>query len=639
MLGPLDVRGVGERTVRAAKHRGLLAILLINANRVVPLGTLIDELWDDAPLTASNLVRQYISQLRKVLSAGDTGGVELRTHNAGYALLVPPSATDVEEFEQLVSQARERLCGGRPDQARHIVSQALRLWRGQAFADVACGPRIFAEQARLEEVRVSAQELCAEAGFAAGQFAEAISELRALTVQYPLRERLHAKLMQALSASGRKADALAAYRTARENLVAELGLEPSQELREAEQSILAEDAAPELRPAPPPPVVMTPLEPSRPREEVHLVPAQLPPALSDFVGRRAEMVEVRRLLSPGGRSIGWTEPGTSPEFGDAGACPPVVVLCGLGGVGKTVLAVQLGHLLQRDFPDGQLFVRLRDGAGRALDPAEALRYAIEVLGCPLSSQPAGLLAQQHLYRSLLAERRALLILDDAVDEPQVRQLLPGRGGSAVLVTSRSRLAALDGAQQVVVPAFTTKEAVQLLASVVGPDRVMGEQEVAGAIGAACEGLPLAIRVAAAMLRQLPHRRLRHLLERLDGDRIFDELVVGDLNVGEVVADTYTELGRDEQDLLCRIGADGSLGPSPVVSEQDLDAPTQSVDRLVEVGALEVVGQDRDGGTLFRCVGLLGRYACRHAEPLGLPALIGLRRQRQRADPMGSTASA
>jgi DNA-binding SARP family transcriptional activator len=625
MLGPMDVVDDGGQPVRAAKHRSLLAVLLVNANRVVPLGALIDELWQEAPPTACNLVRQYVSQLRKLLAGGRDSGVELQTHAAGYALVLPPQATDIQEFEQLVDRARKQLRAEEPLLARKSMDQAMRLWRGGAFADVAGGPRIAAEQARLEELRVTAEELRAEAGIAAGCLAEAVSELTALTVQYPLRERMHGQLMRALSASGRKADALAAYRSARQRLIAEIGLEPGQELRALEQAIIDDDDAPAAAGAVPAPTrTMPPLEPgSTPAAMAgrgHVLP-QLPPLLGCFVGRQDEAAVVRGLLSQA-PATGADRPGNGT--------PPVVVLCGVGGVGKTALALHIGHALQDDFPDGQVFLQLRTADGQLVDPVEALGQAMEILGRPTTEQPSGLLSRQHLYRTMLADKRILLVLDDAVGEAQVRHLIPGRCSGAVLVTSRSRLAALEGARQVVPPMFNRTEAAQLLASVIGSDRVAAEPEAARAIGTVCDGLPLAIRAAAAVLGQMPHRRLEHLVKRLDGDRIFDELVVGDLDLGKVMADTFAQLDQDEQQLLRQLaptpGRSGNEEPDSLIREEDLGAPADAVDRLVAAGVLEFAGTDPKGSAVFRCARLLQQFAQRQID--GAAALVPLGRLRR-----------
>ncbi len=241
MLGPLGIEGDEVGAVTAAKHRSLLAVLLISANRVVSVSRLIHELWERPPSSAENLVRQYVSHLRKLLAAARPAGVEVRTHAAGYVLTVPKGATDVEDFERLVQLGRRHLGEGQPVQARTAFAQALDLWRGEAFADVLSGPSVAAERARLEELRVDAQELGAAASIDAGQLTEAISQLRVLTIHYPLREGPHASLMRTLSAVGRKAEALAAYRAARETLVAELGLEPSRELCGLARAILADE--------------------------------------------------------------------------------------------------------------------------------------------------------------------------------------------------------------------------------------------------------------------------------------------------------------------------------------------------------------------------------------------------------------
>ncbi|MGW0537864.1 BTAD domain-containing putative transcriptional regulator [Streptomyces sp. NPDC003032] len=631
MLGPLEVADGGGHELRAAKHRSLLAVLLVNGNHVVSLDRLIDELWEKAPPTAANLVRQYISHLRKLLGQCRRGPeVELRTHPAGYRLVIPPRATDVEEFEHLVGRTQEQLRTGQPAQAGETARKALIMWRGPAFADVPCGQQVSAEQARLEELRICAEELRAQADLSAGHFTDAVSELTALTVQYPLRERLYAHLMRALSASGRTAEALAAYRSARRHLTSELGLEPGQELKDLERSLLAGEGV--LAPAEPivvwqsdapSPTVLppSPQDETQPGTEAVasgnepvLSPTQLPPGLTHFVGRQRETGLVRQSLgrptaAPGG------------ETADVGVrtCPPVVVLCGLGGIGKTTLAVQLGHELRTSFPDGQLLLHLRGTGRRAVHPVETLGHILEALGCTEADLPHGLIPRQQLYRRLLTDRRLLLVLDDATDEPHVRELLPGRTRSAVLITSRSKLAALDNAHRIALSPLAVAESVTLLAMLIGTGRVAAEPEAAHRIATACDGLPLAVRTAAAALGQLPHRPLHHMAQRLTGDGIFDELLVGDLDVRQAVADIYDTLGPEEQLLLRSLADDEALVSA--LSEQDLDGPADTVDRLVQAGALEFIGTDDEGRALFRCAALLKRYAAQHADLPGPPTLL------------------
>lgn len=247
VLGPLSLQDGGERRINAAKHRSLLAALLINANQVVSVDHLVDELWaDDPPSTAGNLIRQYVSHVRKLLG----GGADLRTHASGYLLALDRDDLDITEFERLAETARALLAAGRPVEAKETVVRALRLWRGQAFADVPNGASAAAERLRLDELHGSVRELGAEADLAAGRMTEAICELTSLTTLFPLRERLYVLLMRALATAGRKAEALAVYRSARLTLVNEVGLEPCIELRDAEKRILVGDGAPAIIPLP-----------------------------------------------------------------------------------------------------------------------------------------------------------------------------------------------------------------------------------------------------------------------------------------------------------------------------------------------------------------------------------------------------
>lgn len=587
-LGPLHLLCPGEIRPSAAKQRAVLAVLLISVNRVVSLPRLVDELWEDPPVTAPNLVRQYVSRLRKIL-ANAGAGAQLRTHTAGYRLMAPRVDSDVQDFERLVQIAREQLAGGEPAPARESVERALALWRGPAFADVPAGPAVAAEQIRLDELRTSAEELSAEAGLGAGRLAESIGELKALVARHPMRERARASLMVALSASGRKAEALATYRSARAVMAAELGLDPSPQLRRLEHTILADEVPGDLRSpplAPADPTSATAAQPEPPVE--HSTAPAPPPELSDFTGREDQLAQLDWLLSPG-------PDGETPAH-------PAVVVSGLPGIGKTVVAVQLAHELRPRFPDGQLFLPLGESPDRAAELFDVLGDAVEMLGCPPNR--LGFQARRERFHALLAGRRVLVVLDGAVDEQQVRPLLTGRGGSAVLVTSRSPLTALDGAKHVALPPFSPAEAAQLVEQVVGVDQVRAEPDATRVIAEACGGLPLAVRVAASRVGTLPHRGLRHVADQLVSDRIFDELAAGDLRVADLVGAAYSMLDPDSRQLVSRLAAESP--PRAALSEQELGAPGPVVDRLVEAGVLEV--SSRCGQARFRCAELVRRYA-------------------------------
>ncbi|WIM94520.1 BTAD domain-containing putative transcriptional regulator [Actinoplanes oblitus] len=582
-LGPLSISDEKAYPISAAKHRGLLAILLINVNRAVTVAHLVDELWpDDPPVTAQNLVRQYVSHLRRFLTdaLGDT--VALQTHAAGYMLVVDRSTLDVAEFERLGHAARTELAAGRPDEAKSLIGAALRLWRGQAYSDVPDGPSVTAERVRLEELYAGMLELEAESDLAAGRVSQSISELTSLTVRFPLHERLYVLLMRALTRAGRKADALAVYRDARAVLVGEVGLEPGPELRRAEQEVFDERPAADTAPAGP----LT-VQPA-------VVPAQLPAPLPDFVGR-TDLI---------GAVTGTVEAGLRAENA------PVIVLSGLGGVGKTALAVRLGHQLRESFPDGQIFLRLTGAHREPVDPAGALGRLLEVLGCPPADQPAGLWGRQDRFRSILATRRILLILDDAADADQVGKLLPGRTPGAVMVTSRGGMAELDGAHHIRIPAFGPGEALSLLGRLAGPNRTGAEPTAARAIADACGHLPLAVRVAGLLAAMSPGLALRHLEQRLSGGAALDELVLGNLDVKQVVGAAYDQLRPGDRQVLRQLAcdtADGTGRPAPTSGWR------HAVDRLVDSGMLEMVPAGHTGFG-FRCPELLRRYVQRCTEP-------------------------
>ncbi|MEV4163685.1 AfsR/SARP family transcriptional regulator [Nonomuraea dietziae] len=470
----------GDTDLGGARQRLLLAALALAGGRALSRDTLLDALWEhDPPRTALNVLRTYASRLRAVLPPG-----AITLVGDGYAL--SGVTTDAEEFEALAA--------GRP-------REALALWRGEALAGLE-GGYAAAQRARLEERRLTVLERAIEADLEAGLHAEAVAELRALVTAHPLRERLSALLMLALHRSGRQAEALAVYSDLRGLLSDELGIDPSPELSELHLRVLAGELPP-------------------PRTAVR--PAQLPADLADFTGR-AELVEALAAeLAPG-------------------AALPVHVIAGIGGVGKTALAVRVAHRVRGRFPDGQLAIDLRGGSD-PMDPADALERLLGALG--VDGPPAGLADRAALYRSLLDGRRMLVLLDNAASEAQVRPLLPGTSQCAVIVTGRSRLAALAGARTHDLDVLTRPEALSLLGAVAGRARIAAEPEAAVAVAEACAFLPLAVRIAAARLAARPGWNVAVLRDKVAGERRLAELAIGDLAVERTFDLGYDQLAAEQ----------------------------------------------------------------------------------------------
>jgi DNA-binding SARP family transcriptional activator len=509
ILGPLEVRaGEGWTKIGAAKQRSVLATLLLRPGEPVSTDVLIDEVWPGKPpAKAANLVSVYVHHLRKLI--GDAGGQVIVTRAPGYQLMLGTDELDADRFAALVADGRQALDDGAPERAVDLLGEALGLWRGPALADVPLTQKMAAETDRLGEARVSAGELHAEASLACGRYTEAVPRIRRLLVDWPLREKLWALLMRALCGAGRQAEALEVYEQARKTISEELGVDPGAELRQLHQQILDADneqVLVGLAMSAPAPVAPPPM------------PAQLPADISDFTGRSGQVEQLQELLA-----------GTAPADGSPGAVR-VVLVVGPGGQGKTTLAVHAAHLLRGEFPDGQLYATLF-GATQAADPAEVLARFLRDLGADPARIPVDAEERAALYRTRLAGRRVLVVLDDARGIEQVRPLLPGSASCAVLITARYWLPELAGGAVLDLDVLSEDEARALFTKIVGAQRVDAEPGAVGEVLTACAGLPLAIRIAGARLATRGNWSIRTLAGRLSDERgRLDELRVGNLAV-------------------------------------------------------------------------------------------------------------
>lgn len=484
ILGPLEIfDGTQWRGISAAKPRALLATLLVRRDVPVPTERLVTELWGERePRAAANLVQQYVLRLRRELD--DKQGRLLVTRSPGYQVVPGDDGLDATVFARLGDSGHAALAAGEAERAAALLAEALALWRGPALTDVPAGPVVEAEAARLNEQRLDVLQARVEAELACGRHTSLVPELRQLVREHPLREGLWEQLMLALYRSGRQAEALDSYREVHRLLDAELSVEPSGPLCELHLRMLRGDpgllaSGPGHRPSeasahlvrtPPP----------------QLIPRQLPAAVGGFAGRRAEL---RLLDGPPGEALTATG-------------PTVRVITGTAGAGKTALALHWAHRVAPDFPDGQLYVNLRgfDSASGPVPPGEAIRGFLEALGMPPERIPDPLDARAALLRTETAGRRLLFVLDNATDAAQVRPLLPGGAGCAVVVTGRGRLAGLavtDGARLVSLDVLSREEAHELLVARLGPDRVDAEPEAVAELIELCARLPLALAVTAA----------------------------------------------------------------------------------------------------------------------------------------------
>jgi DNA-binding SARP family transcriptional activator/tetratricopeptide (TPR) repeat protein len=503
VLGPLLVRSGGVAVpVTQARPRAVLAALLLSAGRPVPADDLAEVLWGPGrPPSAAVSLRNYVMRLRRCLGQGGAG--RIRTQPPGYLIDVGPGELDLARFEELLGSARAAARCGSWEAAAGHAGAALGIWRGEPLADVDCDALALREVPRLTELRLQAVEISADARLRLGRYAEVVGELERVAAAHPLRERLSGLLMAGLDGDGRRADALAVYQDVRRVLVSELGLEPGAELRELQQRILTGDAATGRPPAVAggTPAVVTAGGHAR------VVPRELPGVVRGFVGRDGELSALSALLEQA-----------------ADAVRGAVVISAIGGtagVGKTALAVQWAHRVAGRFPDGQLYVNLAGyGPREPVPAAEALAGLLHSLGVPRHEIPADTDERAARYRSLLAGRRMLIVLDNAREAGQVRPLLPGTRGCMTVVTSRDSLAGLvarDGAVRMDLDLLPPADAMALLRMLIG-GRATAEPAATQALARACCRLPLALRVAAELAAARPRVPLGDLVTELADQR-------------------------------------------------------------------------------------------------------------------------
>jgi DNA-binding SARP family transcriptional activator len=554
--------------------RGLLGVLLLAGGRPLTTEQLIDLVWADrADRTGRGSVQAAVSRLRDWLGRLPGGAPPIEYDGAGYRLVVPAEAVDLGRFWSLVNQA------AKSDAARRceLLDTALGLRRGPILADLdRSGALVHEAEDGIRRAAVA----FAEAAVAAGRPGSAIPRLSTLAEEHPLDESLQASLIELLSVDGRPADALRHYQKVRERINDEIGVEPGARVRRAYLTVLARD-----RDHVPGPLVETAM-PS---------PAQLPPGLADFTGRDAQVELLSAALE---------ETGT----------PAVAAISGMGGVGKTALAVHVAHRLAARFTGGQLYADLGNGA----EPAQVLGGFLAALGIAAHAIPEPLEERTALFRSLLAGRRVLVLLDNAASERQVRPLLPGAPGSALIVTSRARLAGLESARPIELEVFDAHEATGLLARIAGAQRIAAEPEAAAEIARLCAYVPLAVRIAGARLAGRRHWNLADLATRLgDERRRLDELSAGDLAVRAGFAISYARLPAVTRDLFRRLGLLNVADFGGWVAAALLDASTESaqthLETLVDAHFLTVGGIDPTGRLRYRFHDLVRLYARERAQ--------------------------
>lgn len=548
VLGELSVSHNGsELDLGGPQRRLVLAVLLADANRVVPVERLVEALWRETPPTSHRLGLQVlISDLRRRLAHGaDRESAPIVTTPLGYVLRVEPHQFDLDEFRADVNGARDTMQAGNAAAAVRVFRRALARWHGPAFAGFSA-PTVDQCAMVADEERLAATGDMIDAALANGESAGLVGELTQLVADHPLHEGFHRQLMTAYAQTGRTADAMDVYRTLRRRIVAELGVEPSASLQRLHHQVLSSD-----------PAMDTPM-PAEPTGALAHAPAaayrQLPPDLADFTGRESE---IRVLTALGSPSPGSQLGSDASERRASGTSTAIAVIEGMGGIGKTRLAVHAAHRVAAEgrFADGQLYVDLRgmSPGGSPADPADVLESFLRLLGVPASKIPAGTTDRSALFRDRVIGQDMLILLDNAADEHQILPLLPSGPSTTVIVTSRRTLA-LDGSIRLSLDVFTPDEAFALLASVIGSDRVTAEPAAASQLIALCGHLPLAIAIAAQRLRARPAWSIARLASRLiDDSSRLDELTIGQRAVESVLAHSYYALPPDQQRLFRLLG--------------------------------------------------------------------------------------
>lgn len=510
VLGPVEVVARDQAVRLSRLQRHVIAGLTVDCGRVLSVERLADSLWgEQQPSNARNRVQALVSSLRRQLGDG-----VIITHPTGYSINVDAIFVDAVQFE-------EELDRGRTTNDLGVLNSGLARWRGPAFDSIS-DTHVDAAARRFDELRIQAVEALIEIRLANGCHVDVIPDLAGTLATHPFRERLRGQLMTALYRCGRTNDALETYRQGYELVATELGVDPGPELQALHRAMLAGD-----------PSLLTPKTASS-------SPAvnQLPPATPTFVGREPELALIASALTMDRPAAG----------------PAIVAIAGMGGLGKTSLAVRAARQSIDEFPSGCLFFDLRGADANPVEPHIVLGTFLRALGVPGPEVPHDSDERLGLYRSVTSAQRLLIVLDNAAGESQVRPLLPGGGGCAVIITSRPVLSALDGCLHIDPPLFSDRESVSLIKVLVGPERLDGQRLALHDLARACSGMPLAVRIVAARLAAQRHLQPQQLATALGETRSrLHELRAGDLCVGASLQLSYERLAFENARLLPLLG--------------------------------------------------------------------------------------
>lgn len=599
VLGPVQVlRGGKPVGVTGGTALSLLAALLVSPNQVVSAADLINLVWDgEGPAHPAAALQSAVFRLRRLL-----GEAVVETVGRGYRVCARSENLDLLEFRRLTAVAAAEGAQGADQAAVAFLDQALGLWRLPVLGNVNPGVLSRDVAPRLTDQYLDAHEMRAALCLRLGWHRRIADELAGLVNAFSFREQLAGCLMVALYRCGRQAEALAVYDKLRRSLAEELGVDPSAELQELHLHIVRADLA-----GPEEALVSSvgtvsdrSARAADPVAGIGHVPRQLPPDIADFIGREAELSLARDLLARADRDR---------PYGGL----PICILTGPGGVGKSALAVHTAHQISAAYPDGQLYVDLQGAGDRHADPGEILSRFLRALGVAGQEVPAGQDERAALYRSLVADRRMLVLLDNAADEGQIRQLLPGGTGCAVIVTARSRITGLPGGQLIQLGMLDDGQATELLQRVAGASRISAEPAETRALVRLTGGLPLALRIVGARLAARPHWQISTMAGRLaDGRRRLSELRHGDLDVRASLALSYQGLAPAARTLLRRIALleapDLPAWAGAALLDRDLAHTQDLFDRLLDAQLVQTAGHESGESARYRCHDLIHAYA-------------------------------
>jgi len=529
LLGPLRIVHDGtDITPSAPKLRQVFTLLATCANTVVPHERFVEELWEFGPPTSvTTTLQTYVYQLRKMLGLARSqngNGIQpaLKTSHGGYTLSLPLTTLDSHRFESAVRQGSQQLEAGNTYEAATNLAEALELWRGPALVDVELGPILSCERLRLEELRKTALERRIEADLALGRHSELVGELSGLLSRAPTNERFAIQLMLALHRSGNRAEALRVYERVRSDLVEELGLDPCPDLHQLHTAVLNSDKSLVLAPRPSPlRIALTPTP-----------PCHLPPRAGPLIGRQDELALALKGIS-------------TPREGG----PPVVVITGSPGSGKTALCVHASYETRGYFPDGQLFAQLTNPDGRLADVGEVLAGFLRALGIREELIPANVEQRSQLFRSHTADKQVLVVLDDMVRPDQLCLLPPIGTGCGLIVSCRKRFSHPAVGTLIELLPLNESGGVGMLIAGIGEHRVQQDLEAALLLVAMCDGLPTAVRSCIDKLRARPHWTLRRAIRWVEEGQCADGQGPSDvLNLKLSIERTYWSLGPDVREV-------------------------------------------------------------------------------------------